>query len=299
MKKLLIGICVAVMLCSITVTAQEYSRLSQKIREISTAAATADSTEKLAGEGLFIIIENNLFERLADIGDFNKAEELKKCADAAIEASSGKDINAARQKTQELCSCLQSVFTLLGGGAEQSLFDDVAFNAWYYDAVSYTVSNGIFKGMGNNRFAPDDAITRGMFLTLMGRIYMENEEVFYPGYTDVTEGEYYADAVNWAKANGILTFIEGDMFYPDKPISREELVTVLRGCIAYGKADTGFETSADFADIEEVSDWAKTAVSWAAEKNIVSGFEDKTFRPKDTASRAQVAQILFNLSKRR
>lgn len=299
MNKLLIGVCAAVMLCSITVTAQDYSKLSEQTEKISTATAAAENTEKLAGEGILIIIENNLFERLADIGDFNRAEELKKCADAAIEASAGKDINAARQKTQELCSCLQSVFTLLGGGNEQSLFDDVDFNAWYYDAVSYTVSNGIFKGVGNNRFAPDDAITRGMFLTLMGRIYMENEEVFYQGYTDVTEGEYYADAVYWAKANGILTFIEGDRFYPDKPISREELITVLRECIAYSKTDTNFDTVADFADMEDVSAWAKTAVSWAAEKNIVLGFEDKTFRPNLTASRVQVAQILFNLSKRR
>ena len=118
---------------------------------------------------------------------------------------------------------------------------------------------------------------------------------YSPKYPDVSDDAYCAEAVNWAKANGVLDFITEENFYPDKPITREELVTVLRGCMKLAGKDVEYMSQMkSFTDAKSISDWAKSSVEWAMAKKIVSGFEDGSFRPQVTATRAQVAQIFYN-----
>jgi len=190
---------------------------------------------------------------------------------------------------------LQQASDVISGEAAPVSFSDVSEKSWYYNAVIYSVSNGIFKGMSETQFAPNMEITRGMFLTLMGRMYKKNTVKYSKKYLDVPDNAYYADAVNWAKANGVLDFIEGEKFYPDRPITREELVTVLRGCKRLSGENVEYLTlMKSFTDSSKISDWAKSSVEWAMAKNVVSGFEDGSFRPQATATRAQVAQIFYN-----
>lgn len=266
----------------------DYTALSEKTAALSASLENGIDSKQIAGEAAILIVENDILNSLTDKGAAVQSFSLKEAADIALKTGDKKSV-------EDFISKLKQAEAVLSGAVAPTVFSDVSSGNWYYDAVMYSVSNGIFKGMSDTQFAPNMEITRGMFLTLMGRIYKKTNVKYKQGYKDIPEGAYYAEAVNWAKANGVLDFIIEENFYPDKPITREELVTVLRGCVKLsGKNVDGLTQMKSFADSSSISDWAKSSVEWAMAEKIVSGFEDGSFRPHSTATRAQVAQIFYN-----
>ncbi|MBS7298942.1 MAG: S-layer homology domain-containing protein [Eubacteriales bacterium] len=296
MKKLIVS--VVLCLISLTLTASaDFNDAAGRVAEIAAEVSSSENIEMLTGEAAIIMIENDVLKALESKGQTATMTSLKEKADEAIKISAYDDIDNARKSATEFLAELQNAFAVLGGNAEIAIFSDIKTNAWYYKAVKYTAENGIFAGTGNNRFEPEMEITRSMFLALMGRMYIDTNAGAPVAFTDVPENSYYAAAVNAAAAKGILTFIDGDKFYPDKPITREELVTVLKGSMAQNGIDTSFTASSAFIDNDTISSWANDAVSWAAEKKIVAGMGDGSFAPQNTATRSQVAQILYGVCK--
>ena len=99
---------------------------------------------------------------------------------------------------------------------------------WYKDAVAWAVENGITKGVGGNRFAPNDTCTRAQAVTFLHR-YMDTPKADQAhGFTDVTNtGAFYYDAVMWAADNGVtLGFADGS-FRPGAVCTRGEIVTFI------------------------------------------------------------------------
>ena len=268
--------------------AADYTALREKADALSVSLSSGEDAKKIIGESAILIVDYDILNTLTKMGAVMQAASLKTAADTALKT-------ADKASAENLIANLNQAEAVLSGAAAPTVFTDVNSGNWYYDAVIYAVSNGIFKGMSDTLFAPDTEITRGMFLTLMGRMYKKDTVKYSRGYGDIPDDAYYAEAVNWAKAKGILDFITEDNFYPDKPITREELVTVLRGCMAESGLDVDYMAQMkSFADTKSVSEWAKDSVSWAMAKKAVSGFEDGSFRPQATATRAQVAQIFYN-----
>ena len=296
MKKLIMALVLALTAFTITASA-DYNAAAGRVAEITAELSSSQNIEMLTGEAAIIMIENDVLKALESKGQSATMASLKEKADEAIRVSSYDDIEKARECTKAFLAELKNAFEVLGGKAEGSIFADVKTNAWYYQAVKYTAENGIFAGTGNGLFEPETAITRSMFLALMGRMYVDTTVEAPHAYSDVPENSYYTAAVNAAAAKGILSFIEGDKFCPNQPITREELVTVLKGSMANSGVDTSFTTASDFSDNASISTFAKDAVSWAAEKKIVAGMGDGTFAPQNTATRSQVAQILYGVCK--
>lgn len=288
MKKIVAFICALLFLCSNAALATDYTILKQRTMDLEALLGEGKSAENIVGEAVLIIVENDVLSELSKMGAANQAASLKNAADTALKTKES-------EATTELLLQLNNSLGVLSGEIEPVVFKDVNSKDWYYNAVVYSVSSGFFKGMSETQFAPDMEITRGMFVTLMERMYKKNSIVYEKSYADVPDDAYYANAVKWAKAEGILTFIEGDYFYPDKPITREELVTVLRGSMAAAGQDVDYMIQMkSFSDSSSIAEWAKDHVAWAAAKKVVTGFEDGSFRPHSTATRAQVAQIFYN-----
>ena len=104
-------------------------------------------------------------------------------------------------------------------------FNDVKESDWYYESVKYAVENGIFKGVGDNSFSPDGTMTRGMFVTVLGRI-AEIQASDYPwrdNFTDVDVSAWYAPYVVWAAENNITKGIGNGKFGPDVLVTREQM----------------------------------------------------------------------------
>ena len=153
-------------------------------------------------------------------------------------------------------------------------FNDVAPGAWYADSVKYVVEKGLFGGVGNGRFAPNDNMTRAMMWTVLAR---------YMGVNTNTGSNWYEAARTWAMEKGIS---DGTM--ADGNVTREQFVTMLWRLSGEPTVDNG----ASFTDSGKVSGYAKTAVDWAVAQGIVNGYSDGTFKPQGSATRAEVAKML-------
>ena len=141
-------------------------------------------------------------------------------------------------------------------------------------------------------------MTRAMLVTVLWR--MENSPVTaQSSFTDVTAGQWYAQAVSWAANNGIVTGVEEGIFAPDQAVTREQLATIVKRFADYKGTNLG-ETTAEvaFADSDLIADYAKESVQTMQKAGILSGREDGTFDPQGTATRAECAKILTMLLNR-
>ena len=164
------------------------------------------------------------------------------------------------------------------GEADASKFRDVAVSDWYFDAVQYVLEKGLMNGTSDWTFAPNDATTRGMIVTILARVEGVN-----------TNGNpWYAAGQKWAMDNGI-----SDGTNMPGVITREQLATIL---YRYAK-QKGYDVSKSaaltgFSDADKVSGYAFDAMQWAVAEELLKGSNGK-LDPQGSATRAQVATILM------
>lgn len=175
-------------------------------------------------------------------------------------------------------------------------FTDVKAGDWYHEAVDFAVKNGLFNGMSDTTFEPNTPMTRGMLVTVLWR-YEGQPEGGTNNFADVKDGEWYAKAVAWAASKGIVNGVGNGKFDPNGKVTREQLAAIL---FRYSESK-GYDTSKTgnlntFPDAAKVSDWAKSAYSWAVGESLIGGnvINGKTLLdPQGNATRAQVATILM------
>ena len=159
-------------------------------------------------------------------------------------------------------------------------FTDVADDFWGKDAIDYVVAEGLMNGTSETTFAPNVTTTRAMLMTILARM---------DGVDTTGSDPWYQKGMEWAVAEGV-----SDGTNPEGTITREQLAVML-----YRYAGSP-EVSADaltFADADLVSDWAVDGVKWAVANGILSGKGNDTLDPQGNATRAEVAQMLYNFSK--
>ena len=169
-------------------------------------------------------------------------------------------------------------------------FIDVDENEYYYDAVIWAYKNGITSGYTNTTFEPLLNCTRAQVVTFIWRAYdspepQENENTF----TDVVEGAYYEDAVQWAVENGITEGTTSTTFSPDDIVTRAQVVTFLWRAAGKPSVD---EVAISFKDVSEDS-YYSDAIKWAVVNDITNGTSETTFSPNDECTRAQIVTFLY------
>lgn len=173
-------------------------------------------------------------------------------------------------------------------------FADVGVGDWFYDAVQYVYENNIFNGTSDTKFTPSGTMTRGMFVTVLGRMAGVDREEYdqETAFTDVGRSAYYAPYVAWAAKHGITSGTGDGRFSPDALINREQMATFfVRYFEIFGvEFDTNEEIDTIPADIDQVSDYAREAVLKLWKTGLLSG-DGVNFNPKANASRAQAAAL--------
>ena len=167
---------------------------------------------------------------------------------------------------------------------------DVPETLWSRYSILQVSGQGLMNGIGGGRFAPDEAVTRAMFATILYRLSGTPAVTGQLGFHDVDAGAYYADAVVWASEMQIMEGYGNGLFGPDDPVTREQVVALFWRY--NGRPITESTVLADFADTEEISPWATDAFSWAVSLGIVNGPGDGTLAPGGTATRAEIAQLV-------
>ena len=170
-------------------------------------------------------------------------------------------------------------------------FTDVGADAWYRDDVQYVYDAGLMTGTTADRFAPNGSMTRAMLVTVLWRQAGSPVVNYAMDFSDVAEGAWYAEAVRWAAAEGVVGGYGDGRFGPDDPITREQLATILfRHLVGDGAAELA-DWLRPYADADQIGSYAVPAMQWAVGHGVLKGDGDQ-LDPQGTATRAQVAAVL-------
>lgn len=177
----------------------------------------------------------------------------------------------------------------------ETKFNDVSANDWFASAVDYVTGKGMMNGTADNTFSPKANTTRGMVVTVLYRL--ENQpSTSVASFTDVASGAYYANAVAWANANGIVSGYGSGKFGPNDKVTREQLAAILYRYAQYKKYDVsvGEDTNIlSYDDAQSISSYAIPAIQWACGAGVVTGKSGSKLDSKGNATRAEVAAMLM------
>ncbi len=167
-------------------------------------------------------------------------------------------------------------------------FRDIPDNASYADAVQYCADNGLMTGTSSTEFSPDADTTRAMLVTILHRHAGTPSASAPAKFSDVDAGMWYYDAVNWAAENDIATGYDNEHFGPKDTLRREQSITILWRT----DGENASTETIPYSDSTSISDYAKTAVAWALENDIIDASGSK-FEPAKSVNRAEMATILY------
>ena len=202
---------------------------------------------------------------------------------------------------KKISAFILSCALLLGGTlcvkAEESAFpfDDLVTDAWYTSGIEYVYENGIMLGMGNNKFAPAENVTREQVMQVLVTLEYTQPNAYNhsTGFDDVKTGQWYSRAITWAKAYNITSGVSENIFGLGQAVTREQLATFIKNYLVHTGSEVNIEGSLDaFEDADKVSDWAKEGMIFCVSNGIIQGKSETTLDPKGYATRAELAQML-------
>lgn len=205
--------------------------------------------------------------------------------------------DGTRQVIRKSVAGESSIIIPLNGSAKLEIrdnaksFEDVTAGDWYKNAVAFVTAHELFNGTGNNTFSPKVSMTRGMLAVVLHNLEYNPENNYFSHYNDVASNAWYADAVAWASAKGIVGGYGNGQFGPDDRITREQLAVMLW---RYAGNPVASNKELQFNDADQVSGYAIDAMLWATEKGIINGKGGSILDPGGQATRAEVAQMLMN-----
>ena len=176
--------------------------------------------------------------------------------------------------------------------------------AWAWIELAYR--RGMTAGVSPTRFAPNDQLTRAMFVTLLYRaagtpeisLSVRDESgnpVRKAYFSDVPEGCWYEIPVFWAYESGITAGVGDGLFLPDRATTREQMCVFLMSFARkLGKLPAAVLPQAEFADDAQISAWAKESVYALQRSGLVVGVGDGRFAPQREMTRAEAVALLMS-----
>lgn len=167
---------------------------------------------------------------------------------------------------------------------------------WARKAIIQAIDKKLMVGTSDLKFSPNEKISRGEFITILGRL----GNVDTTKYTEVKDknieaGKFYTEYMNWAVENKLLP--KTSKAIAKENITREEMAHILASYLKLMGDDISTQKLVVFNDEKEISDWAYEDIQFLANKEILSGTSNNKFSPKANLTRAEVAQIISKLSK--
>lgn len=176
------------------------------------------------------------------------------------------------------------------------VFDDLDGVEWAREPICKLAEMGVLRGKEYRLFYPNDNITREEFVKMLTVAYKLNIENKTDKFTDVNADDWFMPYVAAALENGIVNGVSDDMFGTGQNITRQDLAVMAYNAACKAGMDFGESTDVQsFNDDDNISDYAKTAVYALKSQDIVNGIDGKNFAPRDTATRAEAAKILYAL----
>ncbi len=183
-----------------------------------------------------------------------------------------------------------------GYAAETTGFKDVREDSWYANAVDYVSAAGYMKGTSKDAFSPGEDVTRAMFVTILSRVARAQTDNTVSAFGDVAANQYYSGAIEWAAEKEIVNGVGGGLFAPYRSITRQDLAVMLYRFVNAMGYELSAGESRTYTDEAAISAYAADAVRFVTSTGLFAGYQDGSFRPKATATRAQTAVIVMRLA---
>lgn len=174
------------------------------------------------------------------------------------------------------------------------IFSDLEAYGWAKNQIVQLAKDGIIKGRGDGTFDPSAKIIRGDFMLLLSRALNFKGE-FSGNFEDVTEDMYYYEAIGLAKALGITDGMGDNKFDPTRNISRQDMMVMTKRALEVMNKIPEAGEKPVFGDENDISEYAKDAVSLLASVGIIQGDEHGNVMPKNNATRAETAVIIYRI----
>jgi len=172
---------------------------------------------------------------------------------------------------------------------EQYNFKDVAANHWAYESVNALAEKNIISKA--EMFGPDRNITREEFAKMLVNVLGIYDANAKSDFKDVDENSWYASYIASAKKHNIINGIDEENFGVGKEITRQDMAVMIYRALNLQSTDV----EVNFADHEEIADYAKDAIYVMQKEGIINGVGDNMFAPKTPATRAMAAKIIFGM----
>lgn len=175
-------------------------------------------------------------------------------------------------------------------------FSDLSSAPWAKDAINILASEGVLSGTGDGTFCPQNTITRAQFAQMVVKAFdipLLTEKAM--SFTDVNRGDWYHEAIQILCHRGIVNGISSTEFGVNQPITRQDMAVIINRTMSHLKMTIAQGNEITFADEADISDYAKNSVTLLTKTGIINGKENGTFAPKDTATRAEAAVIIYRI----
>ena len=189
--------------------------------------------------------------------------------------------------------CTSVLLSSQAYAAASADYSDMPQN-WSKEAMEFAVKNNFITGVGEDKIAPKAALTRAQLAAILSRVMQTGagDVSALDNFTDADKNAWYAGAM--AKAVELKIFYgDGDSIHPDRPVTRQELFTILVRAFSVTGGDES--TLASYNDAGSISSWAKAAISAMIAQGYAAGYEDKTLRPAQQVTREEFAQLLHRM----
>ena len=174
---------------------------------------------------------------------------------------------------------------------------DVEEDFWAAPFIWRLSELGIVNGVEEHRFAPRELVTRGSFVTILGRLYgVDTGSYAEVSFTDVSAEDWYGPYVAWAAEYGVTLGFDDGTFRPGEYISREQMAVMLYRYMNVGGISLTDEPCDAFADEASISDWALEAVNVLRDAGLMNGRGENRFEPRGTATRAEICAVVYRLA---
>lgn len=259
------------------------------------ATATYTITAE-AGEGGTISPESARVKSGEDQTFTITADEGYEIADVLVDGESVGAVSSYTFENVRAKHTISAEFERTGEPSEPGVsadqFTDIAGH-WAEASIREIVAAGLMNGTSESTFEPNGNMTRAMLVTLFWRMEGEPAAASSASFEDVAAGIWYADAVNWANGEGIVTGFSDTEFGPQSAITREQIAVLLYRYEQYKGNDVSARADlSGYSDYAQISGYAQDAMSWANAEGLMTGRTASTLDPKGTATRAEIATLL-------
>lgn len=203
-----------------------------------------------------------------------------------------------RVRTSTASNKAFSVESVIAMDIEQKLdFVDIKDAEWARSAIYSLVEKSVINGYEDGDFKPNNNITREEFVKIVVNAFNFSLVQDDCCFEDLNGGHWAYSYICTAKAKGLISGISDDEFGIGLHITREDMAVIISNTLQLSGIDTSDYQDYEFSDVSKISDYAKKAVNELKAADIIGGYDDGSFKPKNNATRAEAAQMIYKTLK--